>query len=245
MSTVIATSLLPDSTANNTLTIGGTGDSIVMPGNLLTMNSLQDAGGNSVFVSDGAGAITSTGLPGDMKFLSSQTASNQASLAFTSGIDSTYDVYCWRYFQINPVTDDTNFVVQFSADGGSTVGLSKTTTFFYAYNRETAGSQGVSYQTSRDLANSTSSQQICSLIGNDTDACGVGEFWLFDPLSTTYVKHFYGTAQGYESISSGPYSLNAFVSGYVNDTRAVNGVQFSMSSGNFDGHVAMYGLKKS
>ena len=98
MSTVIATSVLPDSTANDTLTIGATGDSVVISGDSLHMNTLQDAGGNNTFVSDGSGAITSTGLPGAMKFISSQTASGAASLSFTSGLDSTYDVYVFSLY---------------------------------------------------------------------------------------------------------------------------------------------------
>ena len=89
MSTVIATSVLPDSTANDTLTIGASGDSVVIGGNLLTMNTLKDAGGNTIFVSNGSGTITSTGLPGAMKFISSQTASGSSSLAFLLRIFST------------------------------------------------------------------------------------------------------------------------------------------------------------
>ena len=69
MSTVIATSLLPDSTANDTLTIGGTGDTVVIPGNIITANTLQDAGGNTIYESDGAGNITSNGFPGAMVLL--------------------------------------------------------------------------------------------------------------------------------------------------------------------------------
>ncbi len=40
MSTVIATSVLPDSTANETLTFGATGDSVVISGDSLTLNTL-------------------------------------------------------------------------------------------------------------------------------------------------------------------------------------------------------------
>ena len=86
MSTVIATSVLPDSTANDTLTIGATGDSVVIGGNLLTMNTLQDAGGNTIVATDGSGTITSTGFPGALILISTQTASGAANVSFTSGI---------------------------------------------------------------------------------------------------------------------------------------------------------------
>ena len=128
MSTVIATSVLPDSTANDTLTIGATGDSVAISGDSLNMNSLQDAGGNNTFVADGAGLITSTGLPGAMKFISSQTASGAASVSFTSGIDSTYDVYVFKCIEINPATDAQMFRFNASTDGGITYAATKTTT---------------------------------------------------------------------------------------------------------------------
>ena len=182
-------------------------------------------------------------MSGSIKLLSTQTASSSASISFTTQLTSTYDVYCFKYFDVHPATDDVNLQVQFSSDGGSSYGMTKTTTFFYAYNGETAAA-ALGYQTSRDLAQSTSAQQIASLIGNDADACAAGEFWLFAPSSTTYVKHFYGTYNGYET--STPYSINGYVAGYVNSTSAVNAAQFTMSSGNIDaGTIKLYGISKT
>ena len=130
MSTVIATSVLPDSTANDTLTIGATGDSVAIGGNLLTMNTMQDAGGNTIFVSDGSGTITSTGLLGALTHISSQTASAAASLSFTTGIDSTYDVYIFKFISMNPATNGDSLMVNFSSDSGSNYNMTKTTTAF-------------------------------------------------------------------------------------------------------------------
>ena len=58
MSTVITTTVLPDSTSNDTLTFGATGDSLAISGDSLNLNTLQDAGGNTIFVSDGSGTIS-------------------------------------------------------------------------------------------------------------------------------------------------------------------------------------------
>ena len=191
----------------------------------------------------GITALPSAISGGGWTLLSTTTASSSATLSITSGIDDTYDVYCFKYFDVHPATDDVNLQVQFSSDGGSSYGMTKTTTFFYAYNGETAAA-ALGYQTSRDLAQSTSAQQIASLIGNDADACAAGEFWLFAPSSTTYVKHFYGTYNGYET--STPYSINGYVAGYVNSTSAVNAAQFTMSSGNIDaGTIKLYGISKT
>ena len=199
--------------------------------------------GDTFNIPSGA-TITNSGTAsgfGDCVLLSTQTASNSASISFTSGIDSTYKEYVFVFVNIHPATDDVHLQFQCSSDGGSSYGMTKTTTYFYAYNEEAGGaSSGVSYQTSRDLAQSTSAQQIASLIGNDADASASGEFHLFNPASTTYVKNFYGTSNSYET--STPYTINNFVGGYVNSTSAINAIQFTMSSGNMDaGTIKMYG----
>ena len=43
-----------------------------------------------------------------------------ASVSFTSGMDSTYDVYIFKYLDLNPATDGADFTFQGSTDGGST-----------------------------------------------------------------------------------------------------------------------------
>ena len=241
MSKVVTTTVLPRD-GFDTLNIGAAGDTVAIAGDSLNTNVLQDSGGNNIFTSS-SGTVSSTALSGSLQLLSTQTASSSASISFTTQLTSTYDVYCFKYCDVHPATDDVNLPVQFSSDGGSSYGMTKTTTFFYAYNGETAAA-ALGYQTSRDLAQSTSAQQIASLIGNDADACAAGEFWLFAPSSTTYVKHFYGTYNGYET--STPYSINGYVAGYVNSTSAVNAAQFTMSSGNIDaGTIKLYGISKT
>ena len=239
MSTVIATSVLPDSTANDTLTIGAAGDSVAIGGSLLQMNTLQDAGGNTIFVSNGSGTITSTGFTGAIKFISSQTASGSASLSFTSGLDSTYDVYVFKFIEINPATDSAEFTFNLSSDGGSNYNVTKTTTSFWAEN---GASALLEYRTGDDLQQSTSFQVLAENLGNGSAECAAGELHLFNPASTTYVKHFYATIQYKHSY---PMPVEMFISGYGNTTSAVNAIQFKMDSGNFDGTIALYGISKS
>jgi hypothetical protein len=63
---------------------------------------------------------------------------------------------------------------------------------------------------------------------------------LFNPSSTTYVKHFIATTH-HSYIMVLDYSVNHFTAGYGNTTSAVNAVQFKMSSGNIDdGTILMY-----
>ena len=58
-------------------------------------------------------------LPGAMKFISSQTASGAASVSFTSGIDSTYDVYIFKWYDIIQLLIIQMFRFNGSTDGGS------------------------------------------------------------------------------------------------------------------------------
>ena len=226
-----------------TINVGLSGKNVVITDNLKA-NTLKDAGGNTIFTSNGSGVLSSvnSGFGSSQVLLSTQTASSSASISFTSGIDSTYKEYVFEYINIHPATDDVHLQFQCSSDGGSSYGMTKTTTYFYAYNSESGSSYSLSYQASRDLAQSTNAQQIASLIGNDADASASGEFHLFNPASTTYVKNFYGTSNSYET--STPYTINNFSAGYVNTTSAINAIQFTMSSGNMDaGTIKMYGIK--
>ena len=243
MSTVIATSVLPDSTANDTLTFGATGDSVAISGDSLNLNTLQDAGGNTFFVSNGSGTITtnSSGWPGALKLISSQTVTNQASVSFTTGIDSTYDVYVFKLINIHAVTSDSgvNFFFQTSTDGGSSYGVTATTTYFGADNHETSGNGYFQYITSGDLAQSTGYQRLTQALGNIADEATSGEIHLFAPSSTTYVKHFYTRTQGY---GFGNTADDMYAAGYFNTTTALNAIDFKMGSGTFSGTIAMYGL---
>jgi hypothetical protein len=41
-----------------------------------------------------------------MNLISTQTASSSSTISFTSGIDSTYDEYVFKFYDIHPATDD-------------------------------------------------------------------------------------------------------------------------------------------
>ena len=245
MSKVVTTTVLPD-VAGGSVTLGGTGDSVVATGNDIRTNALQDAGGNAVFTSDGSGNLSgmNSAFAGAMNLISTQTASNSASVAITSGIDSTYDVYIFKFININGTSDSAEFTFQVSTDGGSSYGVTITSTFFYAANTE-AGSSGLSYHASYDLAQSTNYQTIGYDLGSDSDECAAGDLYLFAPSSTTYVKHFYSTIAAYDTGGPAGGAQESFSAGYVNSTSAVDAINFKMNSGNFDGTIKLYGISKS
>ncbi len=99
--------------SGTSVTLGAAGDAVTMPaGVTVKTNTVKDAGGNTIWTSDGSGTVSSvnSALQGNMVFISSQTASSSSSVSFTSGIDSTYDEYVFMFTNINPATDIAFFM---------------------------------------------------------------------------------------------------------------------------------------
>ena len=180
--------------------------------------------------------------------ISTQTASNSASISFTSGLDSTYDMYEFHFLDIHPSTGGTNnfFQFNFSTDGGSNYNVTKTTTAFDAYLDE-AGTGGILEYDGNgiDLAQSTSYQKLHVYRLSDAvaDESMAGVMQIFNPSSTTYVKHFISRTN---NSNAGTYCVQTFVAGYGNTTSAINAILFNSSTaGNFNGTIKLYGVKKS
>ena len=185
--------------------------------------------------------ISSLGVgTGDLVFISKQTASSSASISFTSGIDSTYKEYVFYFVNMHPQNDVVDFQFNLSTDGGSNYNVTKTTTFFRATHREDDTLAELGYRTGNDLAQSTSDQVLNDRLGNGNDESLSGCLHLFNPSSTTFVKHFLATINEYQDNDR---SSESFIAGYGNTTSAVDAIQFSMSSGNIDsGDILLYGV---
>jgi hypothetical protein len=181
--------------------------------------------------------------PATLVLLSTQTASSSASIEFTTGLDSTYDEYIFKFINIHPATDNAELQFNFSTDGGSNYNVTKTTTFFLAQHDEADTYTSLEYGSSRDLAQSTSNQYISVGVGNDNDQNVNGYLQLFNPSSTTYVKHYISSTN---SSQGSDYSVNSYSAGYGNTTSAVDAIQFKFDAGNIDdGIIKLYGVKKS
>ena len=178
---------------------------------------------------------------GSLTLLSTATASASSSISFTSGIDSTYDVYQFEFINIHANTDNQPFTFQTSTNGGSSYGVTLTSTSFLAYHNESDAGSGLFYAGGGDLSQSTSFQQLCfsDALGNNADENACGELYLYNPSSTTFVKHY--TAR-FSHNSQGDTSHDSFPAGYFNTTSAINAIQFKMSSGTIDGTIKMYGI---
>jgi hypothetical protein len=175
--------------------------------------------------------------------LSTQTASASANISFTNGLNSTYDEYIFSFINVRPATDNADFHFNLSTDSGSNYNVTKTTTWFTAYHDEAGTVSSLEYNSGVDLGQSTAFQRITLDTGSGADESLSGTLTLFNPSSTTYVKHFMSNTNSYDG---GNYSLNAFMAGYGNTTSAINAVQFKFDSGNIaDGIIKLYGVKKS
>ncbi len=177
---------------------------------------------------------------GSLNLISTQTASSSSTISFTSGIDSTYDEYVFKFYDIHPATNSTAFRFNLSVDTGSNYNVTKTTTVTQYYHDEGDSATALQYDTGMDLAQSTNPQIIAENIGNGSDECASGYLHLFNPSSTTFVKNFLISSASY---FASDYSNNYYVAGYGNTTSAVDAIQFTMSSGNIDsGTIKLYGV---
>ena len=157
-------------------------------------------------------------------------------------LDNTYKTYLFKFVNIHPSNNATRLQYNLSVDGGSNYNVAKTTTSFKAYHDEGDSATALTYETGTDLAQGTGTQFIGDDISNANDASMSGEMFLFNPSSTTFVKHIITITS---TLANGDFAVwNSTGTGYGNTTSAVNAVQFTMSSGTIDsGRIALYGIK--
>jgi hypothetical protein len=190
----------------------------------------------------------SAGLTDDMVLIKTLTASSSATLSFVDGtsdvvLDNTYPIYVFKYIGIHPETDGTRLGFQANVAGGADYNETMTTTSFRAFHNEAGTDTGFEYRSGEDQAQGTGFQDVSDYCGNGNDESLSGELWLFNPSSTTYVKHFTSTSNTYQNSD---YSMQRLVGGYFNLTSAIDEIQFKMTSGDIDaGTIKLYGIKDS
>ena len=180
---------------------------------------------------------------GSLNLISTQTASSSSSLSFTSGIDSTYKEYIFKYINCHPSVNIPHWTFQGSTNAGSSFGVTITSTNFNAYHAENDSEAVIEYVAPGDLAQSTNYQRLLTEVNYSDDGSVSGALHLFEPSSTTFVKHFIATSQGMFGPTSNPYSWNMYTGGYFNTTSAIDAINFKFSSGNIDsGVIKLYGV---
>ena len=177
---------------------------------------------------------------GVFTLLQTQTASSSSTIDFTSNIDSTYDIYMFKFYNIHPASNSVHFQFQGNAAGGSGFNETITSSSFSAAHKENDATTYLAYDTNYDLAQGTGFQTICSETSNDSDSGVSGTLHLFNPSDTTFVKHFIARSNNAHSF---PRSEDWYIAGYFNTTSAIDEIQFKFSSGNIDsGTIKLYGV---
>jgi len=165
---------------------------------------------------------------------------SDSSLGFTSGIDSTYDVYEFHFTNIHPETDTVNFGFQVNADGGSGFNETITSTYATAYHVEDDSGAGLFYDTGYDQAEGTAYQVLARDVGTDNDESASGILTLYAPSSGVYVKHFMATVS--TTYRTG-YQFNNHIAGYINTATAITQIDFKFASDEIQGgEIKMFGV---
>ena len=181
--------------------------------------------------------------PGSMIFIKKLTASSSATLSFVDGtsdvvLDDTYKEYLFTFKNIHP-SEQSSMSFNFR-DGSTDYDATKTTTFFHAYHNEGDDYAAVAVSASYDIAQGTGFQKQGDDIDTENDANSCGYLHLFNPSSTTFVKHFMARI----SVQAQTQATDVYIGGYCNVTAAIDAVQFKMDSGNIDaGDICLYGIK--
>ena len=189
-----------------------------------------------------------SGAGGAIVPIKTLTASSSATLSFVDGtsdvvLDNTYRTYIFKFINIHPSANGEQLSFQGNAAGGSGYNETITSTFYRAVHLENGTDQTLGYVTGSDLGQATGFQPLTQEIKNDADSSASGELWLFNPSSTTFVKHFMSSNN---IMHTDPQSSYHAVAGYFNTTSAIDEIQFKMSSGNIDaGTFKLYGIKDS
>ena len=193
-----------------------------------------------------ATALGSISSLGSMTFIKKLTASSSATLSFVNGasgvvLDNTYKEYVFTFNNIHPATDGVNFQFQGSTNTGSTYGVTMTSTSFQAFNNESGASDNsLSYRTGSDIAQGTGYPDLTQESSSDSDHGVCATLQIYNPSSTTFVKHFMCR---FSSVMNINYANDLISGGYFNTTSAIDAVQFKFSSGNIDaGDICLYGI---
>ena len=204
--------------------------------------TIADAGAFSVGLGSQVLIKTLTGLE--------DNSENIATYSFIHGASSvvfndTYPIYIIKFinvmssggqnFQMNATTDGSNFNV---------IG---TNTCFVAEHTEDGSTQArLIYSGAYDVAQAANPYLFNINKGglrNANDSGASGQIIIFNPSSTTFVKHYISTVN---SMSEYPGSTQNHVAGYFNTTSALTGIRFnSINSNVMHGTIKLYGLKDS
>jgi len=191
-----------------------------------------------------AGALDSGVATGSMVLVDTVTVTNAGNITFdgslATGFSSTYKEYIFKLIDIHPAASGADYTFQVGTASATNFDQTITSTHFRAFNNEAGDTTSLAYSASHDLAQSTSAQILFNGVGAENDESCVGTLHIFDPTSTTFVKHFIFSGTQYQQSD---YAITHHVAGYFNTTTALDRITFFFSSRNQAGTIKMYGIK--
>ena len=195
---------------------------------------------------DNSGLIKSPAGGGAWNFIKKLTASGDADLSFVDGtddvvLDSTYKEIVFTFVNIHPSNDGKNFSFQGSTDGGSSYGVTMTSTAYQTYHDESDTDYGLSYRINSDNDNDTDYPDLTQESSADNDHGVCGYLHCYGLSSTTYVKHWMCR---FSTVHKQDYVNGFYSAGYFNSAAsAIDAIQFKFNANNIDaGDICLYGI---
>ena len=167
--------------------------------------------------------------------------SGATSINFDTDIDSTYKVYKFVFLEMNPAASGSGVYFSFQGGAGSYATIMTTTFWKSAHYEDGASGEGGDMGLAQHQESGY--QKLFQGPGPGATESIAGELYLFNPSSTTFVKHFICVTTGIY----GPYAdrgvTNTQVAGYFNVTTAITSIGFKMLDDSaFDATIQMWGL---
>lgn len=203
-------------------------------GALQSISSVGTSG--QVLTSNGASALPTfqaSGSTGNLVLLSSQTASSDAELEFTSLITSSYTTYFLTFSQVTTDSDGV-ILMEVSDDNGGT----------YITSGYQSGINAVEYNSTTLSNDNTTSYAFITVNLESTSAVGgAGYAWMYNVGSGTPFL-VTGAGSGVHLTGGGNFRFwNIFAN---NTNTAVNAFRIYGSSGiDFNGVFTLYGLNET
>ena len=190
-----------------------------------------------------AGSLDSGLAKGALTFIKKLTASNASTLTFHNGssgvvLDSTYKEYIFTFNNIHTSSDSGQFQFQGNAAGGADFNESMLSTYFHAQHNHGGNFTRLDYRTGNDNVGTGFTLFTEGGTGEDERSL-CGHMHLYNPGSTTFIKHFVASTS---NAHTDDYGTTVNIAGYFNTTSAIDEIRFQQSTGNFDGDICLYGI---
>jgi len=198
---------------------------------------------NAVTMADAGAFSASLGSMVHIKTITLSSAA--ANITFIHGTSSVVfnDTYPIYVIQLDNIRTAAGNVQWQTTTDGSNFNIVATNTAFVAEHSENDSSVArLAYSTGYDDAQAADPYlAIINKGGYNTgaDASGSGEIKIFNPSSTTFVKHYMSRING---MSEYPGSSDCYTAGYFNTTSALTGFRIEALAQNITGTVKLYGI---